>query len=241
MGVLLGAVKVQFPGLTSTSLSGIFVFMQFKPINKCHGYFIAKEGYVFKTENAKDVRIPAVQSPKSKDVYVSVRGKNMNLLHIVLEHFHPEIKYNDKIKFRITYDLRIPADSVKLIALKLDLDPEDEARLYKYSCDRKCHSANARSKDKLTAIQVYTTLKIHQFKCVYCGCTILCKNWHLDHFVSLHKGGTNRFENIVPSCPECNLMKGPLEGFEFYNRCSRIAANFMFSDSQNAKNKYSNN
>lgn len=39
-----------------------------------------------------------------------------------------------------------------------------------------------------------------------------CKNplgygWNADHLMPRAHGGSNRMENMVPSCPECNLEK----------------------------------
>jgi 5-methylcytosine-specific restriction endonuclease McrA len=42
--------------------------------------------------------------------------------------------------------------------------------------------------------------------CAYCG-TKLTKV-HQEHFIPLSKGGGYTRDNIVPSCPKCNLRKG---------------------------------
>jgi len=44
-------------------------------------------------------------------------------------------------------------------------------------------------------------------KCYWCG-KKLSKPYHLDHVVPLSRGGSNSPENIVISCPPCNLSKG---------------------------------
>lgn len=64
-------------------------------------------------------------------------------------------------------------------------------------------------------------------KCYYCGCT-LPKRWHQDHLVPVYRGrsdfsmqrsrierGKDDVENLVPSCPRCNIRKNTLsvEGF----------------------------
>lgn len=48
--------------------------------------------------------------------------------------------------------------------------------------------------------------------CWYCGRrAVSC----LDHIVPVKDGGTNDYDNLVPSCEQCNLRKGVLsvEGF----------------------------
>lgn len=47
-------------------------------------------------------------------------------------------------------------------------------------------------------------------RCFYCGCKLSLSNFHADHFIAKSKGGiiTN---NLVPSCPVCNMAKGTLD------------------------------
>src|SRR5260221_1142470 len=39
--------------------------------------------------------------------------------------------------------------------------------------------------------------------CAYCG-TQLPAKWHLDHLLSVDRGGSNHLSNRVPACPPCN-------------------------------------
>ena len=49
-------------------------------------------------------------------------------------------------------------------------------------------------------------------KCAYCGKELHNKAWQLDHAVSVSSKGRRRGysdkENLLPSCPRCNLRKG---------------------------------
>jgi len=55
-------------------------------------------------------------------------------------------------------------------------------------------------------------------KCWYCGCQ-LQKGWHVDHFKPLGRNpdGTcnhpkhDTFDNLVPSCASCNIMKADFD------------------------------
>lgn len=51
-------------------------------------------------------------------------------------------------------------------------------------------------------------------RCFYCGCYLDFNNFHMDHFKSKKNGGKIK-DNLVPSCPECNLYKGSLDIDEF--------------------------
>lgn len=50
-------------------------------------------------------------------------------------------------------------------------------------------------------------LEKYNGRCAYCG-TKLVKDWHVDHIKPQWAGGSNEFENLNPSCKECNNYKG---------------------------------
>jgi 5-methylcytosine-specific restriction endonuclease McrA len=67
-------------------------------------------------------------------------------------------------------------------------------------------------------------------KCFYCRCILPesnkeydeggkvvseSRNWHIDHFVPLSRGGNHKIENLVPSCINCNMKKLTMTGEEF--------------------------
>jgi hypothetical protein len=204
------------------------------PLLKTRNYFISSEGFVFKIENGKEVRVQPYQTKKSKEVCVFIDKKPYNLLHLMIQHFIGNLKITDKLKFTITKDLTIPLNSIIIkpaLGKVGGLTPEQEAEMFKYRCSFKANAANSRCEHKLTTVQVYTTLLIHEFKCIYCGEKIKPTNWHLDHFTAVSKGGRNILENIVPSCAECNMMKGAMDGQQLFVRCIRILKNYMFRDS----------
>lgn len=47
--------------------------------------------------------------------------------------------------------------------------------------------------------------------CAYCGLGLDPLNWHLDHVVPISRGGGHTRQNVVASCPPCNLSKGARE------------------------------
>lgn len=49
--------------------------------------------------------------------------------------------------------------------------------------------------------------EVQRGKCHWCGIA-LGDDYHVDHVIPLVKGGSNGPENIVCSCPPCNLRKG---------------------------------
>lgn len=153
------------------------------------------------------------------------------------QHFHrTTILLTDRLKFTVTKDLRIPFNSIIITPAlgKGILSAAEEAKMYRYKCEMKASAANSRCGDKISRLDVYKTLSIHGFKCVYCGYVFNPGNWHLDHFASISKGGKNKLENIVPSCDVCNIMKGAMDGHQFYARCLQITKNYMFKSTIDA-------
>ena len=43
--------------------------------------------------------------------------------------------------------------------------------------------------------------------CAYCGKVITIKSMQVDHMKSKYHGGTNDFENLMPTCRRCNHYK----------------------------------
>ena len=64
---------------------------------------------------------------------------------------------------------------------------------------------------KINRQQVYNK---YDGKCAYCG-TELSKGWNVDHIKPQIFGGTNEYDNLNPSCPDCNLYKchADLDGY----------------------------
>lgn len=58
-------------------------------------------------------------------------------------------------------------------------------------------------------------------KCFYCGCVLDFSNFHIDHFVPKIHGGKDR-NNVVPSCPDCNLIKSDLDIESFRSKIASL-------------------
>jgi hypothetical protein len=44
-------------------------------------------------------------------------------------------------------------------------------------------------------------------RCWYCGCNLDPWGFHIDHFEPRSRGGSDKLENLVPACPNCNVVK----------------------------------
>lgn len=67
-------------------------------------------------------------------------------------------------------------------------------------------------------------------KCVYCGCELNFYNFHIDHMKPKSKMTKNKndIKNLVPSCVDCNLLKGNLEIEDFRKKIE----NFIIDDTK---------
>ena len=54
--------------------------------------------------------------------------------------------------------------------------------------------------------------------CAYCGIPLGINNMQVDHLVPVYAGGSNDFDNLMPSCRSCNSYKRAhdLETFREY-------------------------
>jgi 5-methylcytosine-specific restriction endonuclease McrA len=58
-------------------------------------------------------------------------------------------------------------------------------------------------------------------KCYWCGCG--CKrNYHVDHYVPLSKGGKHELANLVIACGPCNLRKNAKDPLDFAREIGRL-------------------
>ena len=68
-------------------------------------------------------------------------------------------------------------------------------------------------------------LEQYKYKCYYCNTNINHKeknSYHIDHYIPIAKGGTNDVENLVISCPTCNMSKGAKDPFVFMLKFGKL-------------------
>lgn len=74
------------------------------------------------------------------------------------------------------------------------------------------------SRRKLTKSERQSVYEKCAGHCAYCGCEIEYQDMQVDHVQSLHQGGTDELDNMLPSCRSCNHYKRSLdlEGYRQY-------------------------
>lgn len=63
-------------------------------------------------------------------------------------------------------------------------------------------------------------------RCFYCGMPLDFHDFHVDHFIPKARGGKDA-DNLVPSCPDCNLSKADLTIEEFRAKIGSYAYSFQ--------------
>jgi 5-methylcytosine-specific restriction endonuclease McrA len=71
-----------------------------------------------------------------------------------------------------------------------------------------------------TAEEVQERLEEQGYMCFYCSHP-LEDDYHIDHYYPLSKGGSNNIDNLVASCPTCNLSKHDKDPREFMAEIGR--------------------
>lgn len=83
------------------------------------------------------------------------------------------------------------------------------------------HRRRARLKDSdVTPSQIRALVKKSK-NCYWCNVK-LNKNYHIDHYTPISKGGKHTISNLVVSCPKCNLQKNAKDPFEFAQERGRL-------------------
>lgn len=189
------------------------------------GYYISENGYIFKIENGKEVKIQMKKKPRNNVPFFYYENQRYELLNLMIQYFIGPIRVTDRLRYSINSANEIPLNSIRIkpFIKKMDISEEDERLLYRYKCEEKSWSANSRAKDIITPYEIYVSLKAHGFRCFYCEKLFNADKWQLDHYYPLSIQGKNTFENIVPACARCNRMKSNINPLQFIRTCIRIA------------------
>lgn len=57
--------------------------------------------------------------------------------------------------------------------------------------------------------------------CYWCGANCP-EDYHIDHYTPLAKGGAHELENLVISCPTCNMNKNAQDPYEYAHSIGRL-------------------
>jgi hypothetical protein len=198
--------------------------------------FVSADGFVYRQfgQQKKKDKFPVTFNTDGVPRF-SIDGKEYNLLYVMMEAFDIRYSPSDNLKYTVTKDGKIPLSSIhvsRFIPVE-SLSQEESDVFHSFRCDQKATAANSRAKDKITPIQVHFTLKLHDFRCRYCNKKLIHNKWQLDHYIPFSGNGKNRFDNIVPACKKCNVMKGTMMPQQFISLCRKVANHADFLNNNN--------
>ena len=116
---------------------------------------------------------------------------------------HPE---EEKQKVRKHYHAH--AEEVRQRVNQYYQTPEGRATMQRANSARRSRLKEVIN--TLTAEEWQAILEAHDFRCAYCGRSLLdlFTPPTRDHVIPISKGGDNTKENVVPACKSCNSRKG---------------------------------
>lgn len=81
---------------------------------------------------------------------------------------------------------------------------------------RRAMKLGASDGSTISACDIEAMLADQHGMCAYCKCKLNGK-YHIDHFVPLARDGLHSRDNLILSCPSCNLQKGAKPPLQFMN------------------------
>ena len=72
-----------------------------------------------------------------------------------------------------------------------------------------------------TAEEIQERIEEQGYMCFYCS-RPLEDDYHIDHYVPVSRGGGSEIDNLVASCPACNLSKGDKDPDDYMTKINRI-------------------
>lgn len=107
---------------------------------------------------------------------------------------------NKKIRLRYATDSQFKNNIRNAERRWRQRNKEKRRQIYINRRARECNAVGRiRTKD------IKMLLNTQGSRCKYCNCKV--NDYHVDHVIPLSRGGTNLPENLVITCPRCNLQK----------------------------------
>ena len=155
---------------------------------------------------------------------------NPNLDREHYERYHKKQERKDYIKGYAKQYNQLPSVKAKARerSAKRRLSPEGKQKEIDYRrspqgiANQKARKQRRRARIKnapgqFTAVDVLKQYRSQKGKCWWCGCD-LGNDYHADHLRPLARGGSNYPENIVVSCPKCNISRQDKMPYEWSDR-----------------------
>ena len=143
------------------------------------------------------------------------RDKNKEAVSLRTKSYRERNKDKVRRTTRVYYDKNI--DVIKNRNKEYCKNNKDKAKIYSQNRRSRLNGNNG----KFTKKDIDFIIKFQSNLCFYCDKDI-SDNYHIDHFVPISKGGSNNPENLVISCPQCNLFKNAKEPLDFLEQINKL-------------------
>lgn len=191
-------------------------------------------GYQYKRRGCRCAPCRAVQSTKNS-AYRAAHRKELSASHAAYNAAHHAEKIVRDRAYKAAHreenrvscrDYRAAhREEMRIYDAAYNADHRDERRAYMTTYRRanpdqtSIGSRNRRARVR-GAVGSHTPTDVaaqrtrQKGKCFWCSCAV-GPHYHVDHVTPLAKGGSNGPENIVVSCPSCNLAKKDKHPMDF--------------------------
>lgn len=176
-----------------------------------------KEWYYNNLDKAKEKRDKYYEENKEKLLIQKKEYYNNNKEKIkqkAIQHYHNNIETSKE-----RHKKYIEKNKESYLAKKRLYNKTDTAKL---SSLNSTHKRKAIIKNGDVTTQQLKELYQNTKNCYWCDCKLEKGNIHLDHYVALSKGGTHSINNLVLSCPTCNMQKYNKDPIEFAKQKGKL-------------------
>ncbi len=159
-----------------------------------------------KTEKVKETRKKYRQTEECKERKRVNQTKRM-LIPEVKEHSR-QLSNRDEIRLPRLEKLRsgYPQRKTRQAEYYREHNQKPESKFKARSRGHRRRSALINAKGSFTTDEIKELYNLQDGRCGYCGIPLKF-GYHADHMNPISKGGDNTIENILLTCPECNMAK----------------------------------
>lgn len=129
-------------------------------------------------------------------------------------------KYQDTKEKQAEYKKRYcEKHKDKIIERRVAYRQTEKGKAQKKNSDHKRRLQKINAESRTVSLKEMIELISNRKKCFYCKCDVTEK-YHIDHYIPLSKGGLHTIDNLVVSCPKCNLVKSDMMPEDFMKKVS---------------------
>ena len=175
-----------------------------KICTKCKTEYNEPELYFKKDSSKKDGLYPSCKKCNHKDW--AKNYPNIMFKHRQRTSLYASLNKDKVAQYHQKWYMENQESMLEKSKRYRETNPES-VKLNKKAYKQKRRAILAKVDNTLTKNDIKNQYDNQNGKCFYCGKEVNL-DYHVDHIKPISRGGANTPENIVISCPSCNLSKG---------------------------------